>query len=262
MVVLLDGTDIKVCDVIIFMERRASFRTKLKRAHSDQCIKKKDFITTEKIIAEHKLKVMDQDLEIKNSIEKCLVSLCDTLDTLRKEYNDVINNTSSCGVDREKTLTNGLDFTKGKRMRMYEKILAIVQEKIDTYKSLLCCLDFSRIETEMYRCCEQIYNCEKKLQGDKRGKMHQACKCPNIVMSNDKEECAICSEESVSLFDIRCGNKHMLCVQCITKLLDNEAMHCPFCREFFYLPSYVLFHMKQLSVEKSSVLKNSDVAKK
>ena len=245
------------------MQRSLSFNTKLKRTHSDHCKRKGTLLLTRKNVEEHRFDILKEDMLTKEILESKIIKFNRIYDDILKDYNSVMNTGSPTEAsDRlvwDNSLTNGLDFSCGKKMKMYEILFEELREKLIFYKGMIECLGDNGIEEKFMESSMKIVECADCLRSDEKGKIHSACKCPNIVMSCKGEECEICYEEGIKLFDIQCGNKHMLCYPCLFKLFDDSdgsrgsrgsrghKVMCPFCREDVCISASSLVQIERLA---------------
>ncbi len=236
------------------MQRRLSFNTELKRTHSDHCRRKGILMLTIKNVEEHRFNVLKEDMLTKEILESRIIKFGQIYDNILKDYDSVMNTGSPISVSDNivwnNSLTGGLDFSCGKKMKMYEELLEELREKIQFHRGLIECLGNNSVEDKFMKSSVKIAECTDCLRGDGKGKIHSACKCPNIVMSCEGQECEICYEEDIKLFDIRCGNKHMLCYQCLLKIFndcDNGDFVCPFCREAVLITASALVQIEKMA---------------
>ena len=240
------------------IQRTTSFRTKLKRGHSDQCMKKGELMLTEKNVVEHKFSIYKEDVLLMDMLKNSIIRLEKIHDKIQQDYNIVMLTGSPTGVIErliwDGSLTGGLDFSRGTKIKLYEKALIEVRERINTYKGIIECLGLENAVNKFINCSSEVEKLKVCTSPDSKGKLHSKCKCPNIIMSRCGEYCDICMEESVRLFDIRCGNGHMLCYVCIDKMFSDfgsgrgeGGFVCPFCRLDVNITPSILAQIKKFS---------------
>ena len=230
------------------MQRRLSFNTKLQRTHSEMCLKKKEFLDVEKKVMGYKFDALYVDMVLKNSISTRLDDLDKLLVKVRKDYTTLVHSVSPVQQRRGSgDLTSGIDFSRGRKMRMYENLVETIFDRRELYKEVINCMGNLDMRYERY---SNDMNClSERCEGNVKGKLHKYCKCPNIVRSCSGEECEICYDESVILFDVRCGNKHMLCHDCIVRILGEGKNVCPFCREGMGISGSEVLEFERVSKE-------------
>lgn len=239
------------------MSRTLSFKTKLKLNHSEHCLIKKQMFETKKNVAEHRFEYLKEEMLMKESFERGLNRFKQIYKDVLKDYNTVME--SGCpkklyDMVWDNSLTGGLDFSVSKKMKMYEELLEEIRGKLRLYKEFTDFLDCNILDEMFMTGSMEVMKCHKNLLGydevDGKGKIHIDCKCPNVVMSCGGEECEICYENGIRLFDIQCGNKHMLCYQCLLKLFEENSS-CPFCREKIGLNASSIVQIEKFSKEVS-----------
>lgn len=268
-------------------KRNYDCKTILKRGHSEHCLRKGSMLIVEKNIQEYNFSVVKEELIIKDTMDECINKLEAVLEKIMNDYQTVVggNNVLPDSYFWDNSLTGGLDFSAGKKIKMYEQIIEFVQNKLANMRYAYELMELGNKDTDFINISGNIETCHKKLlvqcgsngskgsgvdldnladeivndvdlsdDCDKKGnrKLHYMCKCPNIIMSSSGEDCTICFEDNVKLFDIKCGEKHMLCYPCIDKMINNDTCEivCPFCRKRGTINSDMLLSMKKYSVHK------------
>ena len=239
------------------MQKKRSFeyKTKLERSHSDHCIRKENVLIAEKNIVDYKFSVLKEELLLKETLDRNINNFEILLKNVMDDYQSVMKRNVCDRSDHDDcdSLTCGIDFSAGKKIKLYETNIEIIQNKLNNLKYVYELMELYNKDNEFIKCSADLEKSKEVLLDNSdspycKNKLHSFCKCPNVIMSHDNEECSICFEDDVKLFDTKCDNKHMLCYSCISKIIDDDKdnkLTCPFCRNTSHISTATFEYMKK-----------------
>ena len=213
-----------------------NFSYTMRKTHSERCLTKKVLLDTESKILNHKFSSLFIDSSLRNDINKKIIELNNLYHQVKIEYNNVLDDVIF--NNNKKSLTDGIDFTRGKKIRMYKSALNNIDSQINLYKEFINKLGdidskFDSHNNDVNKIGKQLIpigSCQN---------LHIYCHCVDDVKAAVKEECGICFDNKI-LHNIKCGNKHFLCKECIIKIIDSGINKCPYCRNKFNLQRHIV----------------------
>jgi hypothetical protein len=135
-----------------------------------------------------------------------------TCDTFASEWNDLAN----CKI-------------KCKRKFAYARKCELI------YNKKHCTCEFDHKDGDCLICIKneiEIRKCPVCLH-DSEDSDTEFGKCTICIKDVEINECPICMEECLNIYEIDCGNHHFFCEDCVTNLHINRISTCPLCRGAF-----------------------------